>query len=326
MTAARVVRFAAPGGPEVMRLETIDIPDPGAGEVQIRQTVVGLNFQEIYQRSGAYRMPSPSGLGNEAAGVVEKVGAGVPGFRVGDRVCYGGGDPGAYADRRNYPASRLLRIPDDVSDELAAATLFKGMTVEYLLNRCYPLKPGQAALFYAASGGVGLLAGQWGRHLGATMTGVAGGAEKCRLALENGYAWAIDRNREDVAARVREITGGNGVPVAYDSIGKATFETTLRCLAPRGTFVSFGAISGPPPPVEASRLREAGSLYFTRPALSTYTGSRKELEASAGAVFALLARGILKPHIHARYPLSEAAIAHADLEAGRTRGMSLLLP
>jgi NADPH:quinone reductase len=326
MTRATVVRFTAPGGPEVMRVETIELPDPAPGEVQVRQTAIGLNFQEIYQRSGVYRMPSPSGLGNEAAGVVEQVGTGVIGFQPGDRVCYGGGEAGAYADRRNYPAARLLKIPKGVSDELAAATLFKGMTVEYLLNRCYALKPGDKALFYAAAGGVGLLAGQWGRHLGAQMIGVASGADKCSLALANGYAFCVDRAREDVAARVRELTAGAGVPVAYDSIGKATFETTLKCLAPRGVFVSFGAVSGAPPAVEASRLREAGSLYFTRPALATYVATRAELEASAGAVFALLAQGLLKPHIHGRYALADAARAHADLEAGRTSGTSLLIP
>jgi NADPH2:quinone reductase len=326
MNKARVVRFTAPGGPEVMTLESVELPEPGPGEVQLRQTAIGLNFQEIYQRSGVYKMPSPSGLGNEAAGVVEKAGSGVSGFAPGERVCYGGGDAGAYADRRNYPAARLLKIPAGVSDELAAATLFKGMTVEYLLNRCYRVKAGEKALFYAAAGGVGLLAGQWGRHLGARMIGVAGGDEKCRLALANGYAFAIDRGREDIAARVREITGGAGVPVAYDSVGRATFETTLRCLAPRGFFVSFGAISGAPPAVEASRLREAGSLYFTRPALATYTATRAELEAAAAAVVALVAEGALKPHIHGRYALADAARAHADLEAGRTAGASLLIP
>lgn len=325
MGRARVVRFAAPGGPEVMTFDSVDLPDPAPGEVQIRQTAIGLNFQEIYQRSGAYRMPSPSGLGNEAAGVIEMVGAGVAGFKPGDRVYYGGGEAGAYADRRNTPAARLIRIPDGVSDELAVATLFKGMTVEYLLNRCYPLKAGEQAVFYAASGGVGLLAGQWGRHLGARMIGIAGGPDKCRLALANGYAFAIDRHAEDVAARVREIAPG-GVPVVYDSVGRASFETTLRCLAPRGYFVSFGASSGLPPPVEASRLREAGALYFTRPALNVYTATRAELDASAGAVLALLQKGVLKPHIHARYPLADVARAHADLEAGRTVGSSILVP
>jgi NADPH:quinone reductase len=325
MTQARVVRFTAPGGPDVMKLESVELPDPRPGEVQIRHTAIGLNFQEIYQRSGAYKMPSPSGLGNEAAGVVEKVG-GVTAFKPGDRVCYGGGEPGAYADRRNYPAARLLKIPAGITDEVAAAVLFKGMTVEYLLNRCYPVANGEKVLFYAAAGGIGLLAGQWGKHLGAHMIGVAGNAQKCALAAANGYRAVIDRSREDVAARVRELTGGSGVSVAYDSIGKATFDTTLQSLKPRGFLISFGAAWGPPPPVEASRLREAGSLYFTRPALNTYVAARQELEDSAAAVFGLVARGVLKPHIHARYALAEAARAHADLAGGRTQGSSLLIP
>lgn len=326
MSTTLAVRFRAPGGPDVMTLESVALPAPAAGEVQIRHTAIGLNYQEIYQRSGVYKMPSPSGLGNEAAGVVEKLGRDVTGFKPGDRVCYGGGEAGAYAERRNYPAARLLPIPEDVSDEVAAATLFKGMTVEYLLNRCYRLQAGEKALFYAAAGGIGLLAGQWGRHLGAQMIGVAGSAGKCSLALDNGYATVIDRTTQDIAARVGDITGGAGVPVAYDSIGKATFETTLKCLAPRGYFVSFGAISGAPPAVEASRLREAGSLYFTRPALATYVATRAELEASAGAVFGLVAKGVLQARIHARYRLADAAQAHADLEAGRTAGASLLIP
>ncbi len=326
MMKAKVVRFTAPGGPEVMTLDTVDLPDPGAGQVRIRHTVIGLNYQEIYQRSGTYKMPSPSGLGNEAAGVVEAVGEGVTGFKEGDCVCYGGGEAGAYADRRNYPAGRLLKTPDGVSDEIAAATLFKGMTVEYLLNRCYPLKARDKALFHAAAGGIGLLAGQWGRHLGADMIGVAGGAAKCRLALANGYAYAIDRATEDIVARVMEITGRTGVPVAYDSVGKATFATTLKCIAPRGLFVSFGAASGAPPAVEAGALREAGALYFTRPALNVYVATRAELEASAGTVFDLVLKGVLKPHIHARYALGDVGKAHAELEAGRTVGSSLLIP
>ena len=326
MSKTLAVRFSTPGGPGVMALDLIELPEPGWGEVQIRHTAIGLNFQEIYQRSGVYKMSSPSGLGNEAAGVVEKLGGGVIGFKSGDRVCYGGGEAGSYSERRNYPAARLLHIPECVTDEVAAATLFKGMTVEYLLNRCYRLRRARSALFYAAAGGIGLLAGQWGRHLGAHMIGVASGPEKCRLALENGYAYAIDRNTEDIAARVREITGGKGVPVAYDSIGKLTFETTLKCLKPRGLFVSFGAISGAPPAVEAKTLREAGSVYYTRPALATYVGTRAELKAAAAAVFALVGKGILKPHIYARYALADAAKAHADLEAGRTAGSSLLIP
>ena len=325
-TKARIVRFAAPGGPEVLKLETIDLPDPGPGEVQVRQSAVGLNFQEIYQRSGFYPMPLPAGLGNEAAGVVLKAGPGVSGFAPGDRVCYAGGGPGAYTDIRNVVADRLLKTPDGVSDELAAASMLKGMTVEYLLNRCYPVKAGQSVLFYAASGGVGLLAGQWGKHLGARMIGVAGGADKCKLALANGYDVVIDRNKEDIVARVKELTGGAGVPVAFDSVGKSSFETTLNCLAPRGMFVSFGTTTGAPPAVEAGLLQKMGSLYFTRPTLVTYTASRDDLVASSSALFTMLAKGALKVSINARYPLAEAAKAHAELEGGRTTGSSILLP
>ncbi len=325
-TQARVVRFAAPGGPEVLKLETLDLADPGAGEVQVRQSAVGLNFQEIYQRSGFYPMPLPSGLGNEAAGVVVKAGPGVSGFAPGERVCYAGGGPGAYADLRNVAADRLLKTPEGVSDEIAAASMLKGMTVEYLLNRCYPVKAGQNVLFYAASGGVGLFAGQWGRHIGARMIGVAGGADKCKLALANGYDVVIDRNKEDIVARVKELTGGAGVPVAYDSVGKSTFDTTMKCLAPRGLFVSFGTTTGAPPAVEAGLLQKMGSLYFTRPTLVTYTASRDDLVASSSALFAMLAKGALKVSINARYALADAARAHADLEGGRTTGSSILVP
>ena len=323
---ARVIRFAAPGGPQVLALETVELADPGPGEVLIRQTAIGINYQDVYHRSGFYPLPMPSGAGTEAAGVVEKVGPGVSGFEPGTRVCYAGGAPGAYTDRRSYPAERLLRIPEGVSDEQAAAILLKGMTVEYLIHRCVPLRAGQHALFYAAAGGVGLLAGQWGKHLGARMIGVASGPEKCRLALDNGYFAVIDRAREDVAARVKELTGGAGVPAVFDSVGRATFETSLNCLAPRGYFVSFGTTTGALPPVDAATLQKKGSLYFTRPTLVTYTASRADLEASSQAVFAALKQGVLQARIGRRYPLAEVARAHADLEAGRTTGSSILIP
>jgi NADPH2:quinone reductase len=325
-TTARVVRFAQPGGPEVLKQETLDLADPAPGEVQIRQSAVGLNYMDVYLRSGMYPAPLPSGVGGEAAGVIAKVGADVAGLKEGDRVCYYGGPNMAYASARNIPAKHVLKLPAGVSEEQAAASLLKGMTVEYLMQRCYPVKAGQFVLFYAASGGVGLLAGQWGKHLGARMIGVAGGAQKCQLARDNGYEFVIDRTKEDVAKRVKEITGGAGVPVAYDSVGKATFESTLASLAPRGYFVSFGATTGAPPAVEPAMLQKMGSLYFTRPTLVTYTASRAELEASANAVFDLLAKGTLKLAINQRYPLADAARAHADLEAGRTIGSSILVP
>lgn len=323
---ARVVRFAVTGAPQVLSLQTVDLADPAAGEVQVRQHAIGVNYQDCYHRSGYYPLPLPSGVGSEAAGTVEKVGAGVTEFKPGARVVYASGAPGAYADLRNVPADRLIAIPDGIGEDEAAAIVMKGMTVEYLLTRCYPLEAGEFALMYAAAGGVGLLAGQWARHLGARLIGVASGADKCRRALDNGYAVVIDRAREDVVARVKEITGGTGLPVVYDSIGKATFDTSIKCLAPRGYFVSFGTTTGAPPPVEASLLQKNGSLYFTRPTLVTYCFARPDMLASAGKVFELYRAGKLKANIGKRYPLADAAAAHADLEAGRTTGASLLVP
>lgn len=323
---AKAVRIHAQGGPEVLAVESVDIAEPGAGEVLVRQTAIGLNYQDIYHRSGQYPLSFPSGLGTEAAGVVERVGPGVTGFAPGDRVCYGGGAPGACAAWRVMPANRLVRTPDGVTDEQAAALLMKGMTVEYLLERCYPVKAGELVLFHAAAGGVGLLAGQWGRHLGARMVGIASGAEKVALALRNGYTDCIDRSSEDVAARLKQISGGKGFPVVYDSVGKATFELTLDALAPRGFFVSFGTTTGAPPPIEAATLQKRGSLYFTRPTLVTYTAAAEDLQASAAAVFRLVEQGVLTATIGRRYPIDDIATAHRDLEAGRTTGSTLILP
>ena len=323
---AKAVRIHAQGGPEVLKLEAIELAAPGGGEVLVRNTAIGLNYQDMYHRSGLYPLPMPSGLGTEAAGVVEQLGAGVTSLKVGDRVCYAGGAPGACATHRVLPAYRVVRTPAAISDEIAAAVLLKGMTVEYLLNRCYAVKRGDAVLFHAAAGGVGLLAGQWGAHLGARMIGVAGSAAKCALARANGYAECIDRHSEDVSARLRQVTGGAGVPVAYDSVGQASFEQTLQALAPRGMFVSFGTTTGAPPAIEAGTLQKLGSLYFTRPTLVTYTAKSEELQASAKAVFELIEQGVLKVAIHQRYALDDIAQAHRDLEAGRTTGSSLIIP
>ncbi|MFZ2649929.1 MAG: quinone oxidoreductase [Burkholderiaceae bacterium] len=323
---ATAVRIHSQGGPEVLRVESIDVTDPGPGEVLVRNTAIGLNYQDIYHRSGLYPLPMPSGLGTEAAGVVEQVGAGVTAFQPGARVCYAGGAPGACATFRVMPAARLIATPQGISDELAAAVLLKGMTVEYLLNRCRPVARGESVLFYAAAGGVGLLAGQWGRHLGARMIGVASGRAKVELALANGYAECIDRSSEDLAARLAELSGGAGFPVVYDSVGKASFEQSLHALAPRGHFVSFGTTTGAPPPIEAATLQKLGSLYFTRPTLVTYTAKAEELQASAAAVFGLLAQGVLKVEIRRRYVLPDIAQAHRDLEAARTTGSSIIVP
>jgi len=308
-------------------VEELDLPVPGPGEVQIRHTAIGFNFQDIYTRSGMYPAPMPTGLGTEAVGVVLAVGPGVSEFKPGERVCYASGPAlGACATHRNYPAARLLHAPDGLSDEQIAATLLKGMTVEYLMQRCYPVKAGQFVLMHAAAGGVGLLAGQWGQQLGARMIGVAGGPDKVQLARANGYEFCIDRRSEDVVARVKEITGGAGVPVVYDSVGKDSFEQSLNSLAPRGFFVSFGTTTGAPPPVVAATLQKMGSLYFTRPTLVTYTASTEDLRASASAVFERLAKGVLKVSINQRYPLAEIARAHAELEGGRTTGSSIIVP
>jgi NADPH2:quinone reductase len=320
------IRIAAQGAPDVMTLEPITLPDPGAGEALVRQTAVGINYLDVYHRSGMYPLPVPTGIGSEAAGVVERVGPGVTEVAPGDRVAYVHNVPGSYASHRVMPSARLVKLPIGVTDEVAAAVMLKGMTVEYLLNRTYPVKRGDAVLFWAASGGVGLLAGQWGKHLGATMIGVAGGTEKCRLARGHGYDEVIDRTREDVAERVKAMTGGKGVPVVYDSVGTASFQASLASLRPRGFFVSFGTTTGAPPPVEAATLQKLGSLYFTRPTLFSYIATRDELAASAGALFDLIERGVLRVHIGARYPLADAARAHADLEAGKTVGSSLLMP
>ena len=323
----KAVRIYETGSPDVLKFENLELPDPAAGEVRIRHTAIGLNFQDIYARSGQYAAPLPSGLGTEAVGVVEGVGPGVTDFKVGDRVCYASGPVlAACATHRNYPAARLLHSPAHMQDEQIAAALLKGMTVEYLMQRCYPVQKGQYVLMHAAAGGVGLLAGQWGKHLGAHMIGVAAGPEKVKLALANGYEHCLDRLKDDIPARVKEITGGAGVPVVFDSVGKNSFDQSLNSLAPRGYFVSFGTTTGAPPPVPASTLQKMGSLYFTRPTLVTYTASTEDLRHSAAAVFDLFAKGVLKITINQRYALADVAKAHADLESGRTSGSSVLIP
>lgn len=323
---ANAIRLEKQGAPDVLRLQAIDVAAPGAGEVLLRQTAIGLNFMDVYQRGGQYPLPLPSGIGVEGAGIVEALGAGVSGIKVGDRVAYGGSPPGSYADLRLMPADRLVKLSDDISEEQAAAILMKGMTVEYMLQRCYPVKRGEFVLFHAAAGGVGLVAGQWGKALGAVMIGVAGGPEKCALARSHGYEHVIDRKSEDIVARVKEITAGAGVPVVYDSVGRDSFDASLKSLAPRGYFVSFGTTTGAPPPVEAATLQKMGSLYFTRPTLATYVAKRDDLVMSANAVFDMVRKGAVKIHIGQRYRLGDAAKAHTELEAGRTLGSSVMMP
>ncbi len=323
---AQVVIFEAQGDPSVLQIRDQDLAAPGSGEALIEQTAIGLNFIDIYHRGGQYPMQLPSGVGSEAAGVVLEVGPDVTDVKAGDRVVYAGGAPGSYATHRLFPAARLVKIPEGISDEMAAAVLLKGMTVEYLLNRTYPVRAGEQVLFHAASGGVGQLAGQWGNHLGAEMIGVAGGADKCAVAMTNGYRHTIDRKTDDIAGRVKQITGGRGVPVVYDPIGAATFDASLNSLAPRGFFVSFGSVTGEAPAVAPSSLQKAGSLYFTRPTLVTYTASRAELDMSANAVFNHLLNGTLQVNISQRYPFDQVVKAHRDLEMGLTTGSSVLLP
>jgi NADPH2:quinone reductase len=322
----RAIRMASQGAPDVLILQDVDLGPPGPGQVLVRQTAIGLNFLDVYHRSGAYPLPVPSGVGSEGAGVVEAVGEGVTTLKPGDRVAYQGGEIGSYAAHRVMPVARLVKLPDAVSDDVAAAIMLKGMTVEYLLDRCVPLKAGDFALTYAAAGGVGLLMGQWAKARGIKLIGVAAGAEKCALARSSGYFAVLDRKTDDIVARVKDMTGGKGVPAVFDSVGKDTFETTLDCLAPRGFFVSFGATTGAPPPVEAGVLQKRGSLYFTRPTLVTYSGDPADYAASARTVLDMVASGALRPHIGQRYALADAAQAHRDLEAGKTIGSTLLIP
>jgi len=314
------------GPPSVMKLSEVDIAGPKEGEVLIRQSVIGINYMDIYQRSGYYPMDLPSGIGLEASGIIEAVGTGVDNLTQGDRVVYSGGPPGSYANVRNVLASRVIRIPNGIEDEQAAAIFLKGTTAEYLLERAYKVEAGQTVLFHAAAGGVGLIAGQWGKAIGARMIGVAGGPEKCALAKEHGYAEVIDRKNENVVTRVKELTGGVGVPVVYDSIGKDTFKQSLECLSPRGYFISFGTTSGSVPPVDAAMLQHKGSLYFTRPTLANYCAARDDLELSAARLFKMIANGSVKTKIGQRFELSDVVRAHIDLEAGKTFGSSILIP
>ena len=313
------------GGPEVMQLKTIEIAEPSEGEILIEQTAIGLNYMDVYQRSGYYKMQTPMHLGLEAAGTVIKLGSGVTHLNVGDRVCYGP-NLGAYAKHRLLPAARAVKIPETVSDKLAAAILMKGMTVEYLLCRTYRVQAGETVLFYAASGGVGHLAGQWGKHIGATMIGVTSGPENCASILKFGYEYAVDRKSDNIAQRVREITDGKGVPVLYDSVGRESFEASLNSLSPRGFFISFGATTGEAPAVTPSQLQHNGSLYFSRPSLANYVGTSEELQMSANTVFALLADGVLDVSIDREESLSNIIELHRDLEAGITTGSTIIIP
>jgi NADPH2:quinone reductase len=324
---AKAIRVHEHGGPEVLRYEDHDAGKPGKGEALIRHTAIGLNFLDTYFRSGLY--PAPAGLplvpGNEAAGEVLEVGEGVDWVKPGDRVAYVG-PLGAYAQERVIAADRLVKVPEGVSDEEAAGMMLKGMTVEYLLLRTYPVKPGDTVLYHAAAGGVGLIFGQWARKLGVTLIGTVGSAEKAELAKAHGYEHVINYRDEDFVARVKEITGGKMCDVVYDSVGKDTFPASLDCLRLRGMFVSFGQSSGPIPPFNMAVLSQKGSLYATRPTLFQYIATRDELEASAGALFDVVKSGDVQIRVNQRYALADAAKAHADLEGRKTTGTTVLIP
>ena len=324
---SKAIRIHAHGGPEVLIYEDVDAGRPGPGQVLVRHTAVGLNFLDVYYRTGLYAAPNGLPLipGSEAAGVVVELGEGVVGLKPGDRVAYFTA-LGAYAEERLIAADRLVALPDGVSDEQAAASMLKGLTAEYLLRRTFVVKPGDTILFHAAAGGVGLLAGQWAKSLGATVIGSAGSPDKVALAKAHGYDHVINYRDTDFVAAVKDITSGKMCDVVYDSVGKDTFPGSLDCLKPRGMFVAFGQSSGPIPPVSLSILAQKGSLYATRPTLFTYAASRAELEAAAAALFEVISSGVLKSVVNQHYKLADAGRAHADLEARKTTGATVFIP
>ncbi len=321
------IRIHETGGPEVLTWEAVEVGAPGPGEVRLKQTAVGLNFIDVYHRTGLYPLPAlPSAIGMEAAGQVEAVGEGVNDLKAGDRVAYAAPPPGAYAEARLMPADRLVKLPDDISDLQAAAMMLQGMTVQYLIRRTFRVNKGDTVLFHAAAGGVGLIACQWLKHLGATVIGTVGSDDKAELARAHGCDHPVNYRTENFVERVREITDGVGVPVVYDSVGKDTFDGSLDCLAPLGMFVGFGNASGPVAPFNMGVLAQKGSLFLTRPTLMTYTAKRQDLLASANDLFDVVLSGAVKIEINQTYPLAETAQAHRDLEARKTTGSTVLLP
>ena len=320
------IRIHATGGPEVMAFEEVTLGAPGPGQARVRHTAIGVNFIDTYHRGGLYPLTMPSGLGNEAAGVVEAVGPDVDWIKAGDRVGSGTGPLGAYSTERVVPADRLVKLPDYIDDRTAAAIMLKGLTVQYLLRQTYPLKGGETIVFHAAAGGVGLIACQWARALGVTMIGTVGSDEKAALAREHGCAHTIVYTRENFVERVKEITGGKGVPVVYDGIGKDTFPASLDCLAPRGMFVSYGNASGPVAAFNLGMLAQKGSLYATRPTLVNYATDRHSLNAMANELFGMVKAGKIKADVRQTFPLRDAAEAHRALQARQTTGSTVLLP
>jgi NADPH:quinone reductase len=321
----QVVRIHEPGGPDKLKVEDVELAAPGPGEIRLAQTAIGLNFIDTYQRSGLYPVAPPVVLGMEAAGVVEALGEGVAGLKQGDRVAYPM-QMGAYAAARNVPADRVIKIPDGIDDQTAAAMMLKGMTVEYLLERCFQVRRGQTILFHAAAGGVGLIACQWAKTLGATVIGTVSTPQKAELAKAHGCDHALDSTSEDIAARVKEITDGKGVPVVYDSIGRDTFQASMASLAPRGMFVSFGQSSGPVASFDPGLLAQGGSLYYTRPSLGNYIATRDDLEQSGRRLTEMVGSGKVKINVNQSYKLADIVQAHKDLEGRKTTGSTVLLP
>ncbi|MFO1345504.1 MAG: quinone oxidoreductase [Rhodocyclaceae bacterium] len=320
------IRFHETGGPEVLRWETVEVGAPAPGQVRVRHEAVGLNFIDTYHRTGLYPLPLPSGIGLEGAGVVEAVGEGVSNVREGDRVAYAGGPVGAYSEARCMPAAPLLKLPDAIDFRTGAAMMLQGLTSAYLLRKTYRVQAGDAVLIHAAAGGVGLIACQWAKALGATVIGTTSSEEKAALARAHGADHIIFYNREDVAKRVREITGGEGVAVVYDGVGKDTFMGSLDSLRVRGMMVSFGNASGPVPPFDPLLLSQKGSIFITRPTLMHHTAKREELEELGGELFAMVASGKIRIEVNQTYALADAAQSHIDLEARRTTGSTILLP
>lgn len=324
---SHAIRIHECGGPEVLRWEDVVVGPPGPGEVKLKQTAVGLNYIDVYHRNGLYPLPKmPAVPGMEGAGIVAAIGPDVGEVAVGDRVAYAGAPPGAYAQERLIPAHRLVPLPEEITDQQAAGMMLQGMTVQYLLRRTFPVKAGDTILFHAAAGGVGLIACQWAKHLGATVIGTVGSPEKAALAKAHGCDYPLLYGEEDWPARVMEITDGAGVPVVYDSVGRDTFLKSLDCLRPLGMLVSFGQASGPVAPFDPGMLAAKGSLFLTRPTLMTYTARREDLLASAGELFEVVQSGAVKIEIKQTYPLQEAAQAHRDLEARKTTGSTILVP
>ncbi len=319
------IRIHQTGGPEVMVMEDVALDPPGPGMVTVSNRAIGLNYIDTYHRSGLYPLPLPTGIGMEAAGVVEAIGEGVD-LPLGARVAYCSAGFGSYSEAINLPASRLVELPEGVGFEQAAACLLKGQTVEYLLQRTFALKAGDTCLFHAAAGGVGLIFGQWAASIGATVIGTVGSEEKAGLALEHGYHHVINYRTDNVVERVLEITGGEKLPVVYDGVGRDTFALSLSCLRPRGLMVSFGNASGAPEPLDLQQLAANGSLYITRPTMLSYTATEEELRQSSEDVFARILAGDIRVEINQRYPLAEAQQAHRDLESRKTTGSTVLLP